>query len=559
MDLGYDTGHIADDAGDGLGIDRRDAKKVAALIEAARATERRLEAAVPASARYVVSRYTLPVALADGGALLFNARTRSLILLDRLEAARFAQLAAEEGFPAARAGDPAFLRTLAGGGHIVGVNTDELGMVRRTYEQSRGRADLLNLTIAPTMACNFACGYCYQGLDKAKTAMDAATQEALFRFIRDRAGLKSLSIVWYGGEPLMGREPLFRLSDRLIAHCDKKGIAYSAGMVSNSHLLTPEVAHQLYSRRIKWVQATLDGDRETHDRMRPLTSGRGTYDTILRNLQGVLDETPISINLRVNVGRHNVERVSAMLDELDSLKLVGRGKLWVYFAKIESTTPEAGEAADHLMPRDDFNRAVLGLEAKARALKFAGTVAPSGGFSGICVAAAAGGYVVAANGDLHKCWETMHDKSRRIGSLHEPESAGAALNGAMWRDWSPFDNPVCSACRVLPLCGGHCEQRFVYWTPDQTASPCPSWKWNTAEYVFSRAVGLGVVKPEQWLDGEATALTQSSGAVHDRDTLGEAHAALLAKVGTARGLPLDRETFAAGESALGALAGTAAS
>lgn len=535
-----------------LGLDFRDPKKMEELVQAARANMDRLGGRVveAPSNRYKLSRYDIPVALAGGGALLFNARTRSLTLLSPTETKAYRALDGLGAFTHDKVPDRLFLRTLLGSGHVVGENDDELAWVRRAYDGARNRKNALNLTIAPTMACNFACGYCYQGLDKPVTKMSPEVVERIFTFIKGRANLQSLNVVWYGGEPLMGKEAVFQLSDRLIAYCDKNKIAYSAGMVSNSYLLTPDIARQLYSRRVKWVQVTLDGDQETHDQMRPLTSGHGTYDTIVRNIEGVLDETPISINVRVNVGQKNIARVDAMLDQLAAKKLAERGRIRIYFAKIESSTPESGEAAAHLVSRLDFSRSVLELEEKARNLKLAGIMAPSGGFSGICVAAAAGGYVIAGNGDLHKCWETAHDPSKRIGSLFELEKLDTSVTASVWREWTPFDNDTCTSCKILPMCGGHCAQRFIYSTADQTALPCPSWKWNTAEYIFSRALSLGVVKKDQWLDSETTVLARQSGQTHTLTSLEQAQTRVLEKVGRKHGRTLDRATLMAGELAM---------
>lgn len=555
MELDLDTRPRQDEATrmTSLGLDFHDPKKIEELAAAARANMDRLQPQRPdvaPSNRYKPSRFDIPVALADGGALLFNARTRSLTLLSPAETRIYKSLAAQGAFTADKVPDRLFLQTLRGGGHFVGENDNELAWVRRNYENARNRKTSLNLTIAPTMACNFACSYCYQGQDKPVSKMSPEVVEQTFEFIKSHKNLQSINVVWYGGEPLMGKEAVFQLSDRLIAYCDKHKIAYSAGMVSNTYLLTPDIARQLHSRRVKWLQVTLDGDQETHDQMRPLISGRGTYDTIVRNVEGILDETPIAINVRVNVGQRNIARVDEMLDQLAEKKLAARGKFRVYFAKIESTTPEAGEASSHLISRLAFSQAVLDLEAKARRLGFAGIMAPSGGFSGICVAASAGGYLIAGNGDVHKCWETAHDATKRIGTIFEPEKLGGSVNGSLWKEWTPFDNSTCSACKILPMCGGHCAQRYVYGTADQTALPCPSWKWNTAEYIFSRALSLGVVKQYQWLESETTALAKQSGQTHTRESLEQAQAVILEKVGQKHGLEINRDMLMAGEPVL---------
>ncbi|MDQ8731888.1 radical SAM/SPASM domain-containing protein [Bradyrhizobium sp. LHD-71] len=499
---------------------------------------------------YKASRYDIPVRLADGAALLFNSRTRSLILLSDGEARIYRELAERPSFSSGDVSDRLLLEALVGGGHVVGATVDELAVVRNNYDATRSAKNNLTLTIAPTMACNFACGYCFQGLNKPTTKMKPDVQNAIVDFVKAKKDLKSLSIVWYGGEPLMGKDSIFRLSDILISYCDKQKIAYSAGIVSNAWFLNGEMAAQLYTRRIRWVQVTIDGDRGTHDKMRPLTSGHGTFDRILDNIAESLDQTAIAINVRVNVGQSNVDNVNSMLDRLVERNFAKRGNFSVYFAPIEASTPESGSAFEEKLSRAEFNRKVLALEERARRLGFASIQAPSNGFAGMCVAASHGGYVVSGEGDVHKCWETAHDPSKRTGSIFEPDKLHDSVNASLWSQWEPFDNPICASCKILPMCGGFCAHRFVYSNPEEAALPCPSWKWNTAEYVFSRAKGLGVVSADQWLPEEATVEAMQSGERHSLESLQAAQARVLEKVSALHGRRIDSAMLFAGEAAL---------
>jgi uncharacterized protein len=532
-------------------IDLGDPQRASALEAAAKQTLSRLgnNGKIATTSSYKVSRYDIPVNLADGSALLFNSRTRSLVLLSASEARLYRSLTSGP-FPAARVGDKLLLDALASGGHILGANVDEFAVVRQNYDATRNAKGSLTLTIAPTMACNFACGYCFQGLNKPTKKMTPDVQDAIIGFVKARKDLKALNIVWYGGEPLMGKDSIFRLSDRLIAWCDKNKISYGAGIVSNAWFLNGEMAAQLYARRVKWVQVTIDGDRETHDQMRPLTSGQGTFDRILENIAQTLDETPLSISVRVNVGQRNVDRASAMLDGFVERKFAKRGNFHVYFSPIEASTPESGTAFEEKLARAEFNKRVLALEDKARKLGLAGIQKPYGSFAGMCVAASNNGYVISGNGDVHKCWETAHDPTKRTGTIFEPDKLDQSVNASLWKQWTPFDSPTCSSCKILPMCGGFCAHRFVYGGPDQTALPCPSWKWNTAEYIFSRARDLGVVKADQWLPQEATVEAKQSGERHSQASLRAAQERLLEKVSAQHGRAIDKDMLFAGEPAL---------
>ena len=536
---------------DAFGHLARDPARADALEAAARQTLARVQRKQgPATSRYKLSRYDIPVKLADGSSLLFNARTRSLILLSADEAEAYRALADHGAFAGNQVSDRLLLQALIGGGHVVGASIDELALVRSSYEASRQSKGSLTLTIAPTMACNFACGYCFQGLNKPTKKMTPDVQDAIIDFVKSKKDLKSLSIVWYGGEPLMGKDSIFRLSDILISYCDKNKISYGAGIVSNAWFLNGEMAAQLYTRRVKWVQVTIDGDRDTHDRMRPLTSGGRTFDRILDNIEQALDQTAISIQARVNVGQSNVDRANAMLDGFVERRLGQRGNFHVYFAPIEASTPESGSAFEERLSRAEFNRKVLALEGRARELGFAGIQTPSSGFAGMCVAASHGGYVVAGNGDVHKCWETAHDPSKRTGSIFEPDRLHDSVNASLWSQWTPFDNATCASCKILPMCGGFCAHRFIYANPEEGALPCPSWKWNTAEYVFSRAKDLGVVGPEQWLPREATVEAKQSGERQSLASLQASQARVLEKVSARHGRRIDRDMLFAGEAAL---------
>ena len=52
-------------------------------------------------------------------------------------------------------------------------------------------------------------------------------------------------------------------------------------IITNGLLLTPEVVDRLLPYGPLGVKVTLDGDRDTHNRMRPLRGGQGTFDKIL--------------------------------------------------------------------------------------------------------------------------------------------------------------------------------------------------------------------------------------------------------------------------------------
>ena len=66
-------------------------------------------------------------------------------------------------------------------------------------------------------------------------------------------------------------------------------------IITNGLLLTPEVVERMLPLGLTGVKVTLDGDRDTHDRMRPLRGGQGTFDRIIENVRRVAPLVPVTI------------------------------------------------------------------------------------------------------------------------------------------------------------------------------------------------------------------------------------------------------------------------
>ena len=66
-------------------------------------------------------------------------------------------------------------------------------------------------------------------------------------------------------------------------------------IITNGLLLTPEVVDRLLPLGLNGIKITLDGDRDTHNRMRPLRGGQGTFDRIIENIRKVAGRCRIAI------------------------------------------------------------------------------------------------------------------------------------------------------------------------------------------------------------------------------------------------------------------------
>lgn len=472
------------------------------------------------------SRYTVLVPLNGGRQLAYNTVSQSFSVWDAEDMALWDDLQDAETLPF-----DASYRGFVQGGYVVNGAAVERDTVRANYERARHNDGHMMITVAPTLSCNFGCHYCFQGVDKPLTKMTPKVREATKAYILDQLeGRKSFHLTWYGGEPLMDMDAIWDVSAAAIDYCDAHGIKYSSMMISNGYKMTVPVAEKLKAARVTKVQITIDGDEETHDSRRHLTSGRGTFQKIIDNIKAVTERKLLKVSVRVNIDGQNEAEALALLKILQAAGLGVKNGVTVYFAPVESVA-EAASACDSCLSKTDYAE----VESRLQSQAFEMGLMPLPRMPrhlGLCTAVKPNSYVIVPNGDLHKCWDTVMDSGLRVGSVISAARKKDAVTEKMWNAWSPFDNEVCSNCKLLPACAGACAFKFVhndYASGEAGKLPCPSLKFNMAEQLFLRAKARGFVKNDDWDQKNSPTVTGDgmlTGVRHTLDSVGAAYDAL---------------------------------
>jgi uncharacterized protein len=211
--------------------------------------------------------------------------------------------------------------TLAENGFLVESRETDRRNIENFFNDFRANSDQLRVTVLTTLQCNFACDYCLQGdhgdynKTAAKMSMETAAKLADWTEARlDALKAKSFALTFFGGEPLLNMPVVYYLAERLWNACQARGVSMYASIVTNGLLLTPEIVDRLTPFGLGGVKITLDGDRDTHNRMRPLRGGQGTFDKILKNVQLVADKVRVSIG--GNFDESSVESYPALIQFL---------------------------------------------------------------------------------------------------------------------------------------------------------------------------------------------------------------------------------------------------
>jgi uncharacterized protein len=178
------------------------------------------------------------------GTLGFNARTGSFALLGKEVADRLTlsgPFSADDPVSDTQCTELVEMGFLHAG--------DEVELIAEKYEACKQiYVDHAGLTIAPTMHCNYNCVYCYEKGRRTWRPMSVEVQSAVVRFAEElfHDGVKHMSLVWYGGEPLLAADVVFSLNDRLRTAAERGGAKLEASsIISNGILLDRTMSDRL--------------------------------------------------------------------------------------------------------------------------------------------------------------------------------------------------------------------------------------------------------------------------------------------------------------------------
>lgn len=407
----------------------------------------------------------------DGLTLGYNSLTNALVELDKKEAARFKSLLNGSLSPDLLEKEEGWIR----GGFIHDDSIDELDQIKLRLYKSRYSNNMLGLTIAPTLSCNFRCIYCYEKSSELEAEMSQEVQDRIIAFISAQANhIDTLAISWYGGEPLLAMNTIRALTERFRIICSEHNILYSAGMVTNGYLLNTEIAQELKALSIEHIQVTLDGLRKIHDTRRPLLGGHGTYNKIIENV--IQSSKIIPISLRVNLDKKNINYNMDFFNELEKMGI--KDRVYVYPGWVLDANSCYDCSSCLSLPEYSEERLIMARELAKRGFNMGGLFEYPRPLANICCADSIGGYVIAPNGDMYSCWGDIGITQHRIGSLLNSISNHSLRRNAFLL-YDPTLDEECRDCRYLPICMGGCPKRRL----EKDAERCTHFKYGLEKYL----------------------------------------------------------------------------
>lgn len=113
---------------------------------------------------------------------------------------------------------------------------------------SRNRAvfsdSTLDLTILPTESCNFRCVYCYESASNQHLTKEG--ERAIVKFVQQNVRkYRHVRLAWFGGEPLVRKDQVLRITKAINDICKSNGVLFSARMTTNAYELDIDTFNEL--------------------------------------------------------------------------------------------------------------------------------------------------------------------------------------------------------------------------------------------------------------------------------------------------------------------------
>lgn len=331
-----------------------------------------------------------------------------------------------------------------------------------------------------TLRCNARCAFCGSGCGDTQHYPDELTTDEIKGALLDTAqklDAHEIMLNVTGGEPLL-RKDVFEVAGYAV------GLGFSWGMVTNGSLITADVIDKMQQTHLKTLTVSLDGCRQTHEKLRRLP---GTFESIMAALREICRRR-FAEHLQVTtvVNRQNIDE----LEELRELLLPIGLDSW----RVVTADP-IGRAQDNrsiLLNREEMQRYFAFCERYGGDRELP-VIQSCSHFFGLwepvlrsrCFECGAGKRVASIlyNGDVFVCPNVERRPELIQGNVRTASLAELWQNGfAFYRQKNRTMNEKCRACYYREACLGDSlhtwdferhEPRFCirqYYTPSQNAS-----------------------------------------------------------------------------------------
>lgn len=319
----------------------------------------------------------------------------------------------------------------------------------------RSQRTSMHMTLAPTMDCCFRCHYCFEKY-KGGESMSPEIMDSIIRYITSFSDLKDIKITWFGGEPLMALPQMEEFYDKFSAVWKNK---FVSNIITTGYHISEEAVRILRKINVSAVQITLDGMKDTHNKVKNLSNGEDVFERVLKNIELLNDLAPeIKIMIRVNLTLENAHEYIQLCQlcfkrfkDRENMGIapafvLDRGASNCNDCKVKSTLFDHKKRSEYILDlaKQRYDSPYIRYPDR---------------FIAECAIRNEMSISFDPEGYAYKCWEMIGNKDYAIGKLNDDgqltEMNEKILNRQLFGA-DPLEDSRCSKCEYLPLCNGGC-------------------------------------------------------------------------------------------------------
>ncbi|HOA18860.1 MAG TPA: thioether cross-link-forming SCIFF peptide maturase [Sedimentibacter sp.] len=326
-----------------------------------------------------------------------------------------------------------------------------------------------------THDCNLRCEYCFasQGTYNGEKAfLSFETGKKAFDYLVKNSGnRKNLEVDFFGGEPLMNFDVIKKLVD-YGRSLEKEYNKHFRFTVTTNGVLLDEEKMDYINENMDNVVLSIDGRKETNDRMRKTINKKGSYDLIVDNYKRFISKrgskdyfargTYTSNNLdfsedvkhmrELGFDKISVEPVVAKDEEKYALKKEHVDILKKEYEKLAEYYIESYKSKDRRFQFFHFN-----IELEGGPCIYKRSIGCGAGTEYVAVT---------PSGDLYPCHQFVGNEEFIIGNVEEGITNRALAD--KFKNVSVNDKPACRDCWAKYFCSGGCHANAYNFNKDFT-------------------------------------------------------------------------------------------
>jgi uncharacterized protein len=283
---------------------------------------------------------------------------------------------------------------------------------------------------------------------------------------------------------------MYDLAERVWRMAAARDVTLHLNLITNGLLLTPDVVDRLAPFGLFSVKVTLDGDRDAHNRLRPLRGGQGTFDRIIQNIAQIAGRVKVAIG--GNFDETSVDSYPGLLDFLKQQSFADQ-IVKVNFKPILRAGSSPPKGALPLLPVDASGKPLNGtcltsvgaggglacdscafLDDKMNFLrtetKRRGLPTPDGVHGGPCHVHQKHAYTIGPDGALYGCPGFTGERGLSVGHIDGRLDPWREANRERFDRLNPWEQ--CGDCAFIPVCAGGCLVASHTQLGDMNAPTC---------------------------------------------------------------------------------------